>query len=290
MDSMLATVQPTDSAPQSLDPHPSQHAQNCPPPPALRSSQHGGFTLIELLVVVAIIALLISILLPSLSRAREQAKALVCMSQLKQMGNAFMMYVDEWDDRMPMHRRGNPLDPGDSSADTGKWSVYLRPYLIDDGMLGSPGMAASVGAIYRCPSNPDGYGGHPDPAKGLPVPGYDLNYVYNGWGLVKYAFTHKRYNSIESPSERIVITDGWLGGYREYDVLWWTPWYYSIGQDWQILPPIPGKGEARKSQWKNIAMLHVGDTANIMWADGHVNPEISSRVDDNYLPWSGKNE
>lgn len=58
--------------------------------------QKKGFTLIELLVVVAIIALLISILLPSLNRAREQVKATVCMANLRSMGQAFTMYAEEF--------------------------------------------------------------------------------------------------------------------------------------------------------------------------------------------------
>lgn len=54
-----------------------------------------GFTLIELLVVVSIIALLVSILLPALSRARQQAKAVVCMSNLRQWGLIFNLYLAE---------------------------------------------------------------------------------------------------------------------------------------------------------------------------------------------------
>jgi prepilin-type N-terminal cleavage/methylation domain-containing protein/prepilin-type processing-associated H-X9-DG protein len=57
--------------------------------------QRRGFTLIELLVVVAILALLISILLPSLARARDQAKAIVCGSHLKELGNATSMWLVE---------------------------------------------------------------------------------------------------------------------------------------------------------------------------------------------------
>ena len=55
-----------------------------------------GFTLIELLVVIAIISLLVSILLPSLNRAKELAKQVVCASNLKSIGLALGMYTSEW--------------------------------------------------------------------------------------------------------------------------------------------------------------------------------------------------
>lgn len=67
----------------------------------LRSGR--GFTLIELLVVVAIIALLVSILLPSLNRARQRAKDLVCRTQLRNLGVALTSYNNEENDAIPLN-------------------------------------------------------------------------------------------------------------------------------------------------------------------------------------------
>ena len=61
-----------------------------------------GFTLIELLVVIAIIAILAAILFPVFARAREKARQSTCLSNVKQIGLAILMYVQDYDERMPM--------------------------------------------------------------------------------------------------------------------------------------------------------------------------------------------
>jgi len=71
----------------------------CSPPslPETRGSGRGrGFTLIELLVVVAIIAMLVAILMPSLSRARQQARAVKCLAHLRELAHGMVIYYDEW--------------------------------------------------------------------------------------------------------------------------------------------------------------------------------------------------
>src|SRR5688500_7879807 len=85
-----------------------------------------AFTLVELLVVIGIIALLISILLPSLNRARENANWLKCLSNLRQCGQAFMMYCNNNKGRFPQAGAGtNPHD----------WIFWEANRKLDDSMI-----------------------------------------------------------------------------------------------------------------------------------------------------------
>lgn len=140
----------------------------------LKRANARGFTLIELLVVIAIIAILAAILFPVFARAREAARATSCRSNLKQLGNAFMMYIQDNDEKLPR------IWTGVSDIRTGvvNWGSAIFPYAKNRG-------------IYQCPSDAResviGYNGN--------------NQIDNGNGL-KIAV-------MEAPADCVVLMDGW---------------------------------------------------------------------------------
>jgi prepilin-type N-terminal cleavage/methylation domain-containing protein/prepilin-type processing-associated H-X9-DG protein len=102
-----------------------------------------GFTLIELLVVVAIISLLAAILFPVFARAREQARKASCQSNLKQIGIAVMMYVQDYDETYParsMYSQGGT---------TYLWCDVLQPYAKNYQIWQCPDAGPVYGATGR---------------------------------------------------------------------------------------------------------------------------------------------
>lgn len=203
-----------------------------------------GFTLIELLVVIAIIAVLASMLLPALSKAKESGRKAKCLNNLRNMGLALLMYAEDNNGLIP---RGN--DP--------LWWRVLSPNLG-----GRTTNDYAKVQIYLCPSYPN--------KKQL------ICYVDNAWtfssprdtvgseviGLTRITKFQRPVDTIyfadnEAGSWRPVITDlGSSGSIEMNDV--WSPVH---------LPYAPG-GKVVNSQ-RRVALARHGRGPNLLFFDGH---------------------
>lgn len=111
----------------------------------VKADSSAAFTLIELLVVVSIIALLVSILLPALAKAREQAKGVVCQHNLHGLGLAYHVYAAENDGIFTLQRAGIPYLYQDAFLNyCGPGLLYQEGYLGDLESLDCPNRKSTL--------------------------------------------------------------------------------------------------------------------------------------------------
>lgn len=114
-----------------------------PRPRAFTSRTSHAFTLIELLVVIAIISILAAILFPVFAQAREKARQTSCLSNLKQIGTAALMYCQDYEERTPRNWYGDMgFEATTAQGDLPeryKWMDALQPYVRNT-------------QIFTCPS------------------------------------------------------------------------------------------------------------------------------------------
>ncbi|MBN2137585.1 MAG: prepilin-type N-terminal cleavage/methylation domain-containing protein [Sedimentisphaerales bacterium] len=220
-----------------------------------------AFTLVELLVVMAIIALLMSILAPALHRAREQGKRIVCMNNLKQLTFAWILYSDDWNDR---------IINGDAGHDHGGETAWVQKAWHDDyasgALLSEAAQSAAIRAgsmwdyaknldLYRCPT---GYRGElltytvMDSMNAYPQPGDT-----HGRGPVQGLINKTRSSIKRAPYRIVFIDEGYV-----------TPDSFAVHN---------GTTVSESGQWWDDPTVRHGDGTCIGMADGRAE----------YKKWAG---
>lgn len=242
-----------------------------------------GFTLVELLVVIGIIALLISILLPSLNRARETANRVKCGSNLRQIGQALLLYSNENRGNYPRtrYRAGAGLTKGTGATDT---DPFRPGTTVAENDLTAPFFLLIrtqdiTSEVFVCPSSNaerDNYGGASGSAQNRSNFGTSNN---DFWKFLSYGYANAY------PDTAAVNS-----GYRLNSTL---------GAEFALAADInPGVGDGYDPQVVTVSSSqkdmqkygnsrnHSGAGENVLYGDGHVewqqNPFCGMKRDNIY--------
>lgn len=209
-----------------------------------------GFTLLELLVVIAIISVLAALLLPAFSRSEQRGQGVQCLSNLRQLQTAWIIYADDFQGRLVLNRgmfRANPANPFDTWA---AGNVAVLPDETNATMLMKSllGPYAKNSSVYRCPADP---GNPPGTAR---VRSVSMNNYMGGIGMDirsnLFAYSG-RVTDIKRPANSFVLLDEEAS---------------SINDGYFIVDLTTNYDSARP--WDRPANYHV-KAGNFSFTDGH---------------------
>ena len=222
-----------------------------------------GFTLIELLVVIAIIAILAAILFPVFAQAREKARQTVCASNLKQLGIAQQMYLQDYDEQFFTR-------PSDNSIPNRYWQEYWGPFLLIPYIKMKPSdIQGARDNFFCCPSNPIVMSPN---FRTLPLPEWGLRMTprrtfefHMSYALSEHVLDYPAIATWQQPAESLFLLE--------------VRWRDAINRQ-----NATADTDIDCGQPNEIWFQHSGGT-NILWMDGHVKwLKPSLREGDGSLP------
>jgi len=212
---------------------------------AIINQKFSGFTLNELLVVVAIIAVLIAMLLPALAQAREQAKLVMCSTNMRQINLGFQEYINTqngWLMPSLVYKDVKRINDG--------WGITWSSGLIRDQIIPEP-------KTFRCPSHRPRYGSKEENLRSYSLNGFLIPSSFGRWRTYddaaspyppdKTGYMTENWAAISGIDGQLV--DNELGKWEENVnfILWWRNWY--------AMNAVSHYGESR---------------INVLFLDGHI--------------------
>ncbi len=238
-------------------------------------SQHNGlhgFTLIELLVVISIIALLVTILMPALNKAKETAHKVTCLMNIKSLSQAWVIYATANDDQLVSGQVGD-----DGATVQTQEEDWVHPAITSTNPAYQAGMdnydieaeGIKQGALYKYLETPDVYNCPSDKTwrnitgtinqRQSPFRSYAVSDAMNGGWVNNYQYT--KMTQIKTPAEKLVFLEE-----EENNGDNWGSWILSDPSEFKW--------------WDPISVWH-GRSTNIGFADGHA--EVRQWVDESTI-------